>query len=211
MQFSFSVVVIYLVIIILKGLKSKEIKGSDDPWVGAAPSGLPGLLKGRGRLPEGRLMRLPPSRSLSRRLRLKLPLRLRTRGFSWLSWHMSRCSSRSTMSISRSASSCSRRRSCSSWKRCSCAARSSSSSRLRSSWGGDGRLGERVGATLPPGLVPGLLGLVGVPHRQSCRGANWGTIQLRLHYPRLGARAGGWVGPKKGLAFLSSSFFSLSL
>lgn len=86
-------------------------------------------------------MWLPPSRSLSRRLRLKLPLRLRTLGFSRLSWHMSRCSSRSTMSISRSASSCSRRRSCSSWKRCSWAARSSSSSRLRSSWGADGRLG----------------------------------------------------------------------
>lgn len=139
------------------------------------------MLRGRGRVPEGRLMWLLPSRSLSRRLRLKLPLRLRTLGFSWLSWHMSRCSSRSTMSISRSASSCSRRRSCSSWNRCSCAARSSSSSRLRSSWRGDEGLGARSLATLPLGMAPGLLGLVGVLLRAVLL---WGKrgAQSSLHF-----------------------------
>lgn len=154
-----------------------------------------GMCKGRGRVPEGRLMWLPPSRSLSRRLRLKLPLRLRTLGFSWLSWHMSRCSSRSTMSISRSASSCSRRRSCSSWKRCSCAARSSSSSRLRSSWGAQGRLQGGTHILCPWGWTQGHWICLGPCTRASRCGANCG------HHPTHSslARAGDCVSPKKGV------------
>lgn len=85
--------------------------------------------------PEGRLMRFP-SLSFSR-LFLNLPLRFFTRGFSWHSWWMMMLSSRSRMSISRSASSCSLRRSSSSWFFCWSAARVSSSSQVRSSYQGE--------------------------------------------------------------------------
>lgn len=81
--------------------------------------------------PEGRLILLP-SFNLSR-LFLNFPMRFFTRGFSWHSWWMMMLSSLSRMSISRSASSCSRLRSNSSWFFCSTAARVSSSSHVRSS------------------------------------------------------------------------------
>lgn len=77
-----------------------------------------------------------PSLSFSR-LFLNLPLRFFTRGFSWHSWWMMMLSSRSRMSISRSASSCSLRRSSSSWFFCWSAARVSSSSQVRSSYQGE--------------------------------------------------------------------------
>lgn len=84
-----------------------------------------------GHQPEGRLMRFP-SLSFSRFF-LNLPLRFLTRGFSWHSWWMMMWSSRCRMSISRSASSRSRRRSSSSWFFCWSAARVSSSSQVCSS------------------------------------------------------------------------------
>lgn len=81
--------------------------------------------------PEGRLILLP-SFNLSRFF-LNFPMRFFTRGFSWHSWWMMMLSSLSRISISRSASSCSRLRSNSSWFFCSTAARVSSSSHVRSS------------------------------------------------------------------------------
>lgn len=82
-------------------------------------------------LPEGKLIRCP---SLSfKRLLLNLPFLLFTFGFSWFNWNIKMLSSRSSTSISRSASCCSRRFSSSSWDFCWRAARVSSSSRDRSS------------------------------------------------------------------------------
>lgn len=58
-------------------------------------------------LPEGKLIRCP---SLSfKRLLLNLPFLLFTFGFSWFNWNIKMLSSRSSTSISRSASCCSRR------------------------------------------------------------------------------------------------------
>lgn len=82
--------------------------------------------------PEGRLMRFP-SLSLSRE-RLNLPFLFFTLGLSLLSWKMRMLSSRSSTSISRSASCCSRRFNSSSCDFCCRAARVSSSSLERSSW-----------------------------------------------------------------------------
>lgn len=82
-------------------------------------------------IPEGKLIRCP---SLSfKRLLLNLPFLFFTLGFSWFSWNIRMLSSRSSTSISRSASCCSRRFSSSSWDFCCRAARVSSSSRDRSS------------------------------------------------------------------------------
>lgn len=83
-------------------------------------------------LPEGKLIRCP-SRSF-KRLLLNFPFLFLTLGFSWFSWNIRMLSSRSSTSISRSASCCSRRRSRASWDFCCRAARVSSSSRDRSSW-----------------------------------------------------------------------------
>lgn len=94
-----------------------------------------------------------PSLSFSR-LFLNLPLRFFTRGFSWHSWWMMTLSSRSRISISRSASSCSRRRSSSSWFFCWSAARVSSSSQVRSSCRRVEPSERRVGTHGNPERIP---------------------------------------------------------
>lgn len=93
--------------------------------------------------PEGRLMRFP-SFSLSRE-RLNLPFLFFTLGLSLLSWKMRMFSSRSSTSISRSASCCSRRFNSSSCDFCCRAARVSSSSLERSSWKKRGHRNNSIG------------------------------------------------------------------
>lgn len=83
--------------------------------------------------PEGRLIQLLSRPSLRSRLFLKCPLRFLTCGFSWYIWWIMMFSSLSTMSISRSANSCSRLFNSSSCVLCSSAARASASSQERSS------------------------------------------------------------------------------
>lgn len=83
--------------------------------------------------PDGRLIQLLSRPSLMSRLFLKWPLRFLTCGFSWYIWWIMMFSSLSTMSISRSANSCSRLFNSSSCILCSSAARASSSSQERSS------------------------------------------------------------------------------
>lgn len=83
--------------------------------------------------PEGRLMQLLSRPSFSSLLFLKWPFLFFTLGFSWYTWWMMMFSSRSTMSISLSASSCSRLLSCSSCSLCSSAARAKASSQDLSS------------------------------------------------------------------------------
>lgn len=88
--------------------------------------------------PEGRLMQLLSRPSFSSLLFLKWPFLFFTLGFSWYTWWMMMFSSRSTMSISLSASSCSRLLSCSSCSLCSSAARAKVSSQDLSSCDDDG-------------------------------------------------------------------------
>lgn len=78
-------------------------------------------------------MQLLSRPSFSSRLFLKWPFLFFTLGFSWYTWWMMMFNSRSTMSISLSASSCSRLLSCSSCSLCSSAARASASSQDLSS------------------------------------------------------------------------------
>lgn len=89
--------------------------------------------------PEGRLMQLLSRPSFSSLLFLKWPFLFFTLGFSWYTWWMMMFSSRSTMSISLSASSCSRLLSCSSCSLCSSAALANASSQDLSSCGEERR------------------------------------------------------------------------
>lgn len=98
-------------------------------------------------------MQLLSRPSFSSLLFLKWPFLFFTLGFSWYTWWMMMFNSRSTMSISLSASSCSRLLSCSSCSLCSSAARASASSQDLSScgkkkppqrWGGGGWMMKRL-------------------------------------------------------------------
>lgn len=101
--------------------------------------------------PEGRLIQLLSLPSFSNRLFLKWPFLFLTLGFSWYIWWMMMFSSRSTMSISLSASSCSLFLSCSSCSFCSSAARASASSHDLSSCR---EAGEDEELTAAPLLTP---------------------------------------------------------
>lgn len=95
-------------------------------------------------------MQLLSRPSFSSLLFLKWPFLFFTLGFSWYTWWMMMLSSRSTISISLSASSCSLLLSCSSCSRCSSAARASASSHDLSSCGKDEGDDEKMRLTQQP-------------------------------------------------------------